>query len=250
MKIQIVSYIYGLSDEIRLDLTTEIINNSHADLLLFSGNTIGSENDIKHLQSTITNNMIEVIFELRAEDSSNSGNRIFHIKDGKIHDLNTHQLFAQSSDIENDNEFTDKFIHELEEKRRIKIKGYSVLIIQCGEINILKNIQSENNRVEFRLRQNKELNNRFIKLLSDSDIILNPIHTPMGNQGKLKKRREFLTQNNKYYFSASNTNEVPNKLSLKSLQYAYYNKTALEEIDSIVEKNYISRIYETAPTCG
>jgi hypothetical protein len=75
-------------------------------------------------------------------------------------------------------------------------------------MNILKNIQSEENRVEFRLAEDKILNERFLKILMETDVFLNPIHSPMGNQGKIQKRREFLSQNEKYYFCNLQRNRI------------------------------------------
>lgn len=244
MKIQLVSYVHGLSNKMRLDITSSIFNDSTADLLLFCGHTIGSVNDIDKLQSRLTNNKSEAVFELENMNSSKINNCLYQIKQGKIKNLYTNQIFTQSGEIEGNTELGDRFIYEMEKNRKLNTKGRSILIMQCGEINILRNIQNDNNRVEFRLSYDYNLTNRFNKLFSNTDIILNPIHTPMGNQGKMKKRREFLSQNNKYYFSASNTKEGCETLINKSLQYAYHNAKELKEFDRIVKENFISRIYE------
>ena len=65
MRIQITSYLSGLSDKDKFELTKEIVNNSTADLLLFSGHTIGFVNEIEKLKTSITNKETEVIFELK-----------------------------------------------------------------------------------------------------------------------------------------------------------------------------------------
>lgn len=49
MKIQLTSYVHGLSGKMRLDITFGIFNDSTADLLLFCGHTIGFVNDIDKL---------------------------------------------------------------------------------------------------------------------------------------------------------------------------------------------------------
>ena len=108
----------------------------------------------------------------------------------------------------------------------------------------MRNIQSKDNKVLFRFANNQKLNDRFDKLLSKVDIILNPIHSPMGNQGKMHKRRLFLSKEGKYYFSTSNTKNNSDNLSLKSLQYAYKDGEELIEIEKIENENSISRIYE------
>ena len=66
----------------------------------------------------------------------------------------------------------------------------------------------------------------------------------MGNQGKIQKRREFLSKNKKFYFSASNTKEDSRNLELKSLQYAFYNGNELIEDNKIITDNSVSRIYK------
>lgn len=207
MKIQITSFKNGLSDKIRLGLTKSIINSSTADIILFSGHTIGFVNEIEKLQESLENKKTEVIFELQSINSEKINNCLYHIKKGVINNLYTNQLFVSSADIEGNYQLADRFIHELETKRILKIEGLNFMIFQCGEINILKNIQSEANKVEFRLKTYTDLLDRFNVLLNKTNVILNPIHTPMGNQGKMQKRREFLSGNNKYYFSTSNTKE-------------------------------------------
>lgn len=243
MEIQLTSYVYGLSDKVRLEVTKEVINNSTADLLLFSGHTIGFVNEIEKLKSSIKNFQTEVIFELENINSNKINNCLYHIKNGLVKSLYTNQIFTESNEIENNPELADRLLNEFETKRKLNINGFSVLIIQCGEINILKNIQSEENKVVFRLSQDNQLNEKFARIINGTDIFLNPIHSPMGNQGKMQKRREFLSKNKKFYFSFSNTKENTDNLELKSLQYAFYNKKELIEVEKIITDEYISRIY-------
>ena len=77
---------------------------------------------------------------------------------------------------------------------------------------------------------NKYLKSKFDKILTETDIFINPSHTQMGNQGKMQKRREFLSQDGKIYCSVANLNlkkhrerKKNNSLlsldSFKSLQY-------------------------------
>ena len=58
------------------------------------------------------------------------------------------------------------------------------------------------------------------------------------------KRREFLSENKRYYFSTSNTKKNSSNLELKSIQYAFYNGKPLIEIDTVRTEYSISRIYE------
>ncbi len=243
-KIEIISYVNGLEDKIRLAITTELINNSKSDILLFPGHTLEFVNEIDALKKLITNKKAEAIIELRDINSDKIGNCLYRISKGQVSSLYTNQIVVTSREVDDNYELVNRLIHEFEANRLLTIKGFKTLIIQCGEFNILRNIQSENNRVDFRLVDEPELKERFEKLIAKVDIFFNPIHTPMGNQGKMKKRREYLSKNNKYYFSTSNTKVDHNDLTLKSLQYSYYNGSLIDEINIKQTDNYISRIYE------
>ena len=123
--------------------------------------------------------------------------------------------------------------------------------MQCGELNIIKNIQKEDNRPVFRFAQSKNLKERFDNLLNDTDIILNPIHTPMGNQGKMKKRREYLSDKNRYYFSTSQngTREIKGEkktipMDSAVLQYALHNGVELQEEKSVTNSLYTLRVFD------
>ena len=154
------------------------------------------------------------------------------------------QLFSTSHEIEDNVELAQRLIYEFNSHRIQYIKKKNILIIQCGELNILKNFQNKKNEVAFRLYKNKALNTEFKKNLNNIDIIWNPMHSPMGNQGKMHKRRGFLSRRNNYYFSVSNTNSFKDRLDSKGLQYAYYDGNKIHEDDKIVGLNYFSRVFE------
>jgi hypothetical protein len=242
--IEIVSFVSGLANRVRLRLTLDIINNSTADILLFSGYTIGFVNDIKVLKESIQNKHTEVILELENINSDKIKNCLYRLTKGELKSLYTNQLFSTSGEIEGNYELGDRFLYELETKRSFKINDLKIIVFQCGELNILKNFQGRENKVEFRLSSRKDLKNRFDKLLQNTKIILNPMHTPMGNQGKMKKRREYLSKNKRYYFSTSNTKENSTNLKLSSQQYAYFNGKPLKEVNQIFVENAVSRIFE------
>ena len=242
MNIEIVAFIHGLSNK-RLDLTVEIINKTKARILLFCGHTIGFVNEIKEMRKLILNKKTYVIFELQDINSDKLSNCLYWINNGKILSLYSNQLFSRSQEIEGNYELADRMLYEFENKRTLMIDGYKILIIQCGELNIIKNHQNDNNNALFRLYDDKLLTKRFKTLLENVNIVLNPIHTPMGNQGKMHKRRELLSKHNTYYFSTSNTKEGLKDLNLDSLQYAYYNGNHITEIDREITSFSISRIY-------
>ena len=244
MKIALVSYINGLSDKERLKNTLEILNNSKSDFILFSGHTIGFVNDIESLRNGIKNKKTQALFELQEINSDKIGNCLYLIKNGTVLNLFTNQLFATSQEINYNYELGSRLINELELKRKFKVNGLNFLVLQCGELNILKNLQSQGNKVQFRLIEDSELTNAFEDLIQNSDIILNPIHSPMGNQGKMKKRREFLTDNNRSYFSVSNTKPDSLNLELNGLQYAYKNSLPLEMKNEHLTETYIIKEFE------
>ena len=201
-------------------------------------------NDIEDLKISITNKKTHVILELANINTSNFYNCLYAFKKGKLVNLFTNQLFSSSDEIENNYQLAKRFINELETRRILSYKKIKILLLQCGEINILRNHQKNNNKVDFRLNEDDALKNKFNNIIENVDIILNPIHTPMGNQGKMHKRREFLSKNNKYYFSTSNSKENSTNLKLKSIQYAYFNGEEIKPIEIEVFENAIIKTFE------
>ena len=244
MKLELVSYINELTDLKRLCATIEIINQSGADIILFSGHTIGFVNDIQALRENITNTKTIAFLELKDINSAKIGNCLYSVSKGSIQQMHTYQLFTTSGEIENNEELAWLFLNEIVSHRQLKIKGLNFSILQCGELNILKNIQSKNNKVKFRFSHNKLLAKEFKQIFDSTNIFLNPIHTPMGNQGKMSKRRIYLSKDNRYYFSTSNTDRNKTNLQLKSLQYSLFNGKEVSHIQEILTSNYIVRQYE------
>lgn len=244
MKIEIVSFVNNLNNKERVILTSQIINNSNSDILLFSGHTIEFVKDLEELRTVVDNKRTEVIFELESINSNKINNCLYRISKGNLFSLNSNQLFSTSNEIEGNYELALRLIYELESHRKFKKNNFVFLIIQCGELNILKNIQADNNKVDFRLSEFKVLKDKFNSIIKETNVFLNPIHIPMGNQGKMKKRREYLSKNKKYYFSTSNTKENSNDLMLDSLQYGYYNGFQLKPISSKIINKAKSTLYE------
>ena len=157
-------------------------------------------------------------------------NSLFLLKDGVVKDLYTHQLFTDSATINAYPELCDHLLLELETRRSFEAANRNVTVIQCGENGILRNKQSEGNKAVFRFEDNEELSQRFANILDNTHIVLNPIHSPMGNQGKMKKRREYYSNNNRAYFSTANFSD-DESINNKSLQYACINGIEQEPID-------------------
>ena len=247
MIVQLVSYKSTLRADSRLQHTAEIINSSKADLILFAGHTLASHRDVDELNTLLDNNMTTAVIEIKKDTKSKSlpvYHSLFLLQNGVTKDIYTHQLFTDSKTIKAYPELGEHLMLELETRRNFSTANRNVSVIQCGENNILRNIQSEGNRAVFRFEDDAILNQRFAAFLNNTDIILNPMHSPMGNQGKMRKRREFFSDNNRAYFSTANF-EDEESIYNKSVQYACINGKEQEPMDVEVGKrdSYIVRTF-------
>ena len=247
MIVQLVSYKSTLRADSRLQHTAEIINSSKADLILFAGHTLASHRDVDELNTLLDNNRTTAVIEVKKDTKSKSlpvYHSLFLLQNGVTKDIYTHQLFTDSKTIKAYPELGEHLMLELETRRNFSTANRNVSVIQCGENNILRNIQSEGNRAVFRFEDDAILNQRFAAFLNNTDIILNPMHSPMGNQPKMRKRREFFSSNNRAYFSTANY--VDEKaIYNKSVQYACINGKEQEPMDVEVGKrdSYIVRTF-------
>ena len=247
MVIQLVSYKTTLRADSRLQHTAEIINSSKADLILFAGHTLASHRDVDELNTLLDNNRTTAVIEVKKDTKSKSlpvYHSLFLLQNGVAKDIYTHQLFTDSKTIKAYPELGEHLMLELETRRNFSAANRNVSIIQCGENNILRNIQSEGNRAVFRFEDDAILNKRFADFLNNTDIILNPMHSPMGNQPKMRKRREFFSDNNRAYFSTANF-EDEESIYNKSVQYACINGKEQEPMNVEVGKrdSYIIRTF-------
>ena len=247
MIVQLVSYKSTLRADSRLQHTAEIINSSKADLILFAGHTLASHRDVDELNTLLDNNRTTAVIEVKKDTKSKSlpvYHSLFLLQNGVTKDIYTHQLFTDSKTIKAYPELGEHLMLELETRRNFSTANRNVSVIQCGENNILRNIQSEGNRAVFRFEDDAILNKRFADFLNNTDIILNPLHSPMGNQGKMRKRREFFSDNNRAYFSTANF-EDEESIYNKSVQYACINGKEQEPMNVEVGKrdSYIVRTF-------
>ena len=247
MIVQLVSYKSTLRADSRLQHTAEIINSSKADLILFAGHTLASHRDVDELNTLLDNNRTTAVIEVKKDTKSKSlpvYHSLFLLQNGVAKDIYTHQLFTDSKTIKAYPELGEHLMLELETRRNFSTANRNVSVIQCGENNILRNIQSEGNRAVFRFEDDAILNQRFAAFLNNTDIILNPMHSPMGNQPKMRKRREFFSSNNRAYFSTANYVDEE-AIYNKSVQYACINGKEQEPMDVEVGKrdSYIVRTF-------
>ena len=247
MEVQIVSYILGLDPSERLSITADIIDNSKSDLIVFPGDTLDTIDDAINIVNNIRNKKSTILFEV-SQLPLGDLNEIIHcpflIQKGKLINLHTFQFFTTSDIIENNDFLAEAFINELETRRQFEVGDYKCLVLLCGENNILKNIQLDNNSAIFRI-DDSQLEKRFKKVINGVDVILNPIHKPQyGNQNKLHRRREYLSKNRRVYFSTNNCETLSS--DVKSIQYVYYNGEKLDNPEPLFDEDnrYMYRLFE------
>jgi len=256
MKCSIVSFITieKWTPEINARLVSNLLNQrKQVDLILFSGWTLFNKSDLLDVLKN-NNKHTTFILEIGASYPNNSNpEEGFYIVKGKsIVKGPIKQLFANSSEANrNENNLISNYLSKLETERCFKVNNKRVRLIICGENNILKNRQKENNKVYFR-SDDKELKIRFESILENTDIFLNSAHTPMGNLGKLKKRWAYLSKDSRAcLFTTNECNEKTQKSDPKksrpnlyksSLQYIFIDGGEKEGLEEVRDKFKITTI--------
>ena len=228
IKIGLVSMILNSTDIHSIDdhdtIFLDIVNTyENLDIIVFPGKTLRKD-QLTLVEKEMKNTHSLILFEVW-DDFFNGEQRQkgYYFKDGILHDKDIIQIFATSNEINRHKDLMKLFLDELKHKRIIDYKGMSICWLICGEINVLRNIQKNNNEVTFRFPEDADLARAFQDIYDKTDIFIDPTHTIMGNQGKLARRREFLSQN-KTFCSVSNADTLTDqKLSEKSIQYLYKN---------------------------
>jgi hypothetical protein len=225
-----------MQEDIRTACTIRLFNESKADIILFPGWTLKSPDHLEAFRKSISNIRTTAILELQEIASRSLTNALYCVQNSDLRFL-SFQLFASSTEIARNTTIADIFLDEFEYSKVLKVKGKTVRIMQCGEINILRNIQSQRNRVAFR-HDDEEMTSRFQQILANTNLILNPQHTPMGNQGKMHKRRQYLSTKNRVYISTCNIPSWGTGSVQKAAHYAYFNGWELER-NSIYRDKYV-----------
>lgn len=251
MNIEMVSFPTSWNPDYQIgktDHVIEITNTTKSDLLIFPGFTLYSDKELKKFIKKVKNTKTLIYLEV-GDGSPRPSNRYFLLfQNGKVIHSNLFQMFSQSNEVDTDSTLMNDYVKVLETERMFTFNGKVLTLVICGEINFLKNVQSEGNRVEIRT-SNSVILKKYENIISNTDIFINPQHTPMGNQGKLKKRREFLSKNGKVYCSTTNTEEnipfetIPNKLNGISIQYCFQNGKPIEEEIESWDFSYILKRY-------
>lgn len=199
MKIQLVSFPkyqrLTVNERInRMDAISQILSVTTADFVMFSEHILKSEDDLfALLKFRKIRKDLTALFELKV-----GGNQLYLLENGFVRKLSS-QIFATSEDANTSN--LEFLITELKRFRQFEVKGKRFLIIQCGENNFLK---GSSGCAEFRLKKEEpELCHRYEKLLSEVDIILNPVHNRWGRFGNFLARMRKFSNGNRYSFSCT-----------------------------------------------
>jgi hypothetical protein len=240
MKIQTIVYKNSIPWQLQDELNTHLFNNSDADIVLFPGWSFNDTNQIENFQNSLSNKNTFGVLELKELHSRELKNALFSIQNGEIK-FSSFQLFSTSTEITNNIVLGQIFVNQFATAKAFKVKNKTVRVIQCGELNILRNEQANGNRVQFRVDDNK-LEKVFRALLKDTSIILNPLHTPMGNQGKMHARRKFLSSNKRLYISTSNVKTETDLEKSKSAHYVYYDGHEMQRY--MVDKGKYHSLYQ------
>jgi hypothetical protein len=237
MKCSLVSLLaidYDKIPEKNIGLIIEILNKlQDSDLVLFSGWTLPHNADLNNILKNINFNntfVLEVGSGYFNRDKENSEFGFYVVKGRKIIKSAIKQIFMDSNEANNNEDNLIKtYLSKLEEERLFNVGNKNVRLIICGENNILRNKQKENNDVCFRIDED-DLINQFQFIIKDTDIFLNSAHTPMGNLGKLKKRWLYLSQNNRICLFTTNEETAPNIKSKPKTKNPNLHKSSLQYI--------------------
>ena len=251
MRIQLIGYDFyrNFNPNSKLDLFTQIMNDSDADLILFPGHTLRDEFDTEYVEPDITNEHSLAVLELeRGYPSScmSTRNELFLFREGLFEDTFSSQVLATANDLSTGGEILmGKLLDEIL-RRQFVCCGKRITVLQCGETALLASAKAEGYKASFRFKDNALLNEKFEAILASTDIFLNPIHDLQGEQGVMAQRRAALSSNGRYYFSTCSLNEeMEGKFSSKRIQYACHDGKELNAKPDIFEEDgYVSRIFE------
>lgn len=239
MKIQLISFSGELNPNYQMALIVNIINNSNADLILFPGNALRDADDRYYVEDHLTNENVTAIIEIQKDGIMGSPNELFICREGELYDMYTSQVFSKAEHVNGNAVLMEKLLDEMT-RRQFECCGKRFTVLQCGESAIV----SGKGGGEFRFKENQTMNQRFERLMKDTDVFLNPIHTFQGRQNQISKRRSVLSSKGRYYLSAACTESWEQDLDLKSLQYICHDGKELTIKPEIHEEGYVSRTIE------
>jgi hypothetical protein len=259
LKIGLFSFVIDYDNQEKVtdiypDILRIINKNNHLDLIVFSGFTLRDKSYLNSLSESITNTHSLIFLEVWVDEhEGKQQHKGYFFMGGKLFDRGIFQVFGDSKQINKNHTLMNKYLKHVSDTRIIKYRDVNICWIICGEQNVVKNLQGDNNRVIFRIDENQDLKSRFEKIIMANDIFINPTHTQMGNQGKLSKRRAFFSKNKKLYCSVSNllsnlnntdTIDLERKLKTqKTLQYCVYDGNEIRGEITEITRRFIFKTY-------
>ena len=244
MKIELVSFPKYLRLTVnerinRMDAISQILSDTTADFVMFSAHILKCEDDLFDLlKLRKIKKDLTVLFELKY-----GGNQLYLLENGFVRRLSS-QIFSRSEEASVEN--LELLITELKRFRQFEVKGKRFLIIQCGENNFLK---GSSGCAEFRLKEKEpELCRRYEKLLSDVDVVLNPVHDRWGRFGNFLTRMRKFSDGNRYSFSYTQmeNNQLENaRISPKqnTTHIAMHNQQLIAPVYTNSEEPYLIQTY-------
>lgn len=163
--------------------------------------------------------------------------------------MHTYQLFSRSFQLIGKPYLVEALLTELETRRFFEVGSKKFRLLQCGETAILRNLKDCDYAASFRFPEYPKLLKRFNKIVADTDVFLNSIHSPMKGRFHIhEKRRAFLSANKRSCFSTSNFVE-PKESDYVCIQRAFYNSNPID-FDSDESVNYIDNNGNVICTMG
>ena len=128
---------------------------TNLDIIVFSGFTLYDKVALRELEKLITNDQSIIFLEVWIDRfKGREQHKGYFFLNGRLIDRDIVQFFSDSKQINGNVDLMKKFLNELNTSRLIKYRGVNLCWIICGEQNVLKNLQKNNNKVVFRLSEN------------------------------------------------------------------------------------------------
>lgn len=178
------------------DIIAAIVRQRQPGLLLCAGWSLASEADLARvIAATRQTNTVVVLETL-------SPKIYWKVQAGRRQNLGA-QIFGFRKETNKDSSCLTELTEALH-KRVFTFLGRKVILLICGEINVVQG------RTEVALHRHVPDHLRDA-LSANRVLILNPTHTRMGNDGTIKEQRKFLSAGGCMYVSASNWDLDPKK---------------------------------------
>jgi hypothetical protein len=198
----------------RAQILAKVIREHEPDLLVCSGFTIGTSEEMTVIKEATKVTKSVVVIEY---DKGSNNRKPFVVSGGTSRKLGE-QIIGESGEFEDKQDAAEN-IAELKKQflnREFFVGGLKCFVLHCGEINFLEG----RNDVKYR---DKEIGTR----IDQVDIVINPTHDRMGNAGTLIAKRKFLSRpvdgKSRCYVSASNWNTSRGQKPSPTLHTVYVN---------------------------